>query len=144
MSIYEKMCEYKKRHPKTIAWRLEKHSEVVEGYLNPGEEVSYVFCGQKNDKWYDIFSTSVIALTNKRLLIGQKRVMFGSILTQITPDLYNDMKVYKGLFFGKITIDTVKEEIVLTNIAKDALQEIETNVSEFMMNAKQKYKNYDE
>ena len=42
---------------------------------------------------------------------------------------------------GKITIDTVKEKIVLTNLSKNSLDEIETTISEFMMSEKKKYKN---
>lgn len=140
MSIYELAKEYKKKYPGTICFRIKKHSAVVEEYLNPDEEVLYVFCGQKNEKWNDLFSSSVIVLTNKRILIGQKRVLWGSYYTQITPDLYNDMKIYKGLFFGKIIIDTVKEEVVITNLDKNSLDEIETAISEFMMKEKKLYK----
>ena len=139
-SIYEGVRSFKSKYPGTIAWRIKKHSEVVQGFLNPGEKVVYCFCGQKNDNWYDIFTSAVVVLTNKRLLIGQKRVVWGSFFTQITPDLYNDMKVYRGLTFGKIIIDTVKEEVVLSNLSKSALSEIETNISEFMMREKKKYR----
>ena len=103
-NVYEKVLEFKNKFPGTVAWRLKKHCEVIEGYINPDEYVLYAFCGQKNEKWYDLFTSCVIVLTNKRLLIGQKRVVFGSIYTQITPDLYNDMRIYRGLLFGKITI----------------------------------------
>ena len=140
MSIYELAKEYKKKYPGTICFRIKKHAAVVEEYLNPDEEVLYVFCGQNNEKWNDLFSSSVIVLTNKRILIGQKRVLWGSYYTQITPDLYNDMKIYKGLFFGKIIIDTVKEEVVITNLDKNSLDEIETAISEFMMKEKKLYK----
>ena len=49
------------------------------------------------------------------------------------------MQVYSGLIWGKVTIDTVKEEVVITNLAKDSLREIETEISEFMMEEKKKY-----
>lgn len=138
--VYNKVLEYIKKYPKGITWhRLKKHSDVVEKHLNPGEEVIYAFAGQKNDSVLDIFSTSVIVLTNKRILIGQKRVVFGYFLTSITPDLFNDLGVYQGLIFGKITIDTVKEEVVITNLDKKALPEIETSITSFMMEEKKKY-----
>ena len=138
--VYEKVREYKEKYHGTIAWRTKCHSKVIEDYLNPNEQVLYAFCAQKNDNWCDIFSSCVVALTSKRLLIGQKRVLWGSFYTQITPDLYNDMEIYQGLLFGRITIDTIKEEIVLTNISKKSLDEIETAISEFMMKEKKKYK----
>ena len=49
------------------------------------------------------------------------------------------MQVYSGLIWGKITIDTAKEVVVITNLAKDSLREIETEISEFMMEEKKKY-----
>lgn len=134
--IYNKVIEFKKKYPKTIAWRLKENASVVEKYINDDEKIIYAFCGQKNDKWYDIFSTCVVVLTNKRLLIGQKRVIIGSIFNQVTPDLYNDMQIYTGLFFGTVTIDTAKEIITITNLSKDSLDDIETHISKFMMEAK--------
>ena len=139
-SVYEHVMNFKKKFPKTVTWhRLKKHSDVVERHLNPGEEVLYAFAGQKNDNPLDFFSTSVICLTNKRILIGQKRVLFGYSLSSITPDLFNDMQIYRGIFWGKITIDTIKEVVIITNLDKNSLPEIETNISEFMMKEKQKY-----
>lgn len=107
--------------------------------MNPGEEPIFVFMGQKNNTFYEIFTSCVVVLTNKRLLIGQKRVVWGYFLSSITPDMYNDLQVYQGLIFGKVTIDTVKEEVVISNLPKSGLDEIETNVSEFMMQEKKLY-----
>ncbi len=132
--------EFKDKYPGGVYWfRLAKHSRVVEKHLNPDEEVLYAFIGQKNNSILDIFSTAVIALTNKRILIGQKRVLWGYFLNSITPDLFNDMQIYEGLLFGRVTIDTIKEKVILTNISKRALAEIETQISSFMMKEKQKY-----
>lgn len=138
--LYEQVLDFKKKYPKTVAWnRLKKHCEVIEKHLNPSEEVIYAFFAQKNEHPLDWFSTAVIALTNKRILIGQKRILIGYSLNSITPDLFNDMQIYRGIRWGKITIDTVKEVIILTNLDKKSLPEIETNISEFMMREKQKY-----
>ncbi len=138
--VYDHVTLYKKKFPGGVTWwRLKKHANVVEQHLNPGEKVLYAFAGQKNDKFYDLTSTAVIALTNKRILIGQKRLVWGYFLSSITPDLYNDMQVYQGLIWGKITIDTVKEVVVITNLAKDSLREIETQITEYMMEEKKKY-----
>ena len=51
------------------------------------------------------------------------------------------MQVYQGLLWGKVTIDTVKEEIVISSISKKGLDEIETRITEFMMQEKKKYQN---
>ena len=139
-SIYNQVKRFKRKYPMTITHcRLRKHAHIVEKHLNPGETVSYVFAAQKNYKAVDIFETAVIAITNERILIGQKRVLFGYFLSSVTPDLYNDLTVRSGLIWGNITIDTVKEEIDLSNIDKRALPEIETSITSFMMKAKKEY-----
>lgn len=137
--VYKKVKEFKDRYPMTVAWRLKSHSKVINLHLNPGEEVKYAFTAQKNDNVLDIITTYVIALTNKRILLGQKRLLFGYFFTAITPDMFNDMQVKSGIIWGKVCIDTVKEEVILSNIQKDALDEIETAVTEYMMEEKKKY-----
>lgn len=138
--IYNKVKEFKNKYPFTIAWRLKKHCKVAAIHLNPDETVRYVFCGQKNDTFSYVFTSCVLVLTNKRLLIAQKRVLFGYTITSITPDLYNDLEVFSSLFFGKIIIDTVKENVVITNLSKKCLPEVETEISSFMMEEKRHYK----
>ncbi len=138
-SVYEHIRKFNERFPGGIAWRVKKHAQVIEDYLDNDEEVLYAFCGQKNDSFSDIFNTFVFVLTNKRLLMGHKRLIWGSFLYTVTPELYNDMQIYSGLIWGKITIDTVKEVIVISNLPKRSLDEIETNVSTFMYEAKKKY-----
>ena len=138
-SVYKKVLEFKDRHPGTIAWRLKQNSSIIEKHLNPDEEVLYAFAAQKNDSSFDIFGTAVIAITNKRILIGRKRVVIRYFLNAITPDMFNDLKVAGGLIWGKIYIDTVKEFVTLSNISLSALDEIETNITEYMMEEKKKY-----
>ena len=133
------VSSFKNKYPLTIAWRLKKNSSVVERYLNPDEKILYAFVAQKNNNPIDITSTAVIALTNKRIMIGRKRVVFGYFLDSITPDMFNDLKVLNGIIWGKIHLDTVKEFVTLSNISKNALNEIETKISSFMMEEKKKY-----
>ena len=138
-SVYKKALRFKNKYPKTVAWRIKENASIIEKHLNPGEEVLYAFVAQKNDNPLNIFGTAVIALTTKRILIGRKRVFLGYFLNSITPDLFNDLKVSGGLIWGKIYIDTVKEFVTLSNISNDALTEIETQISDYMMEMKQRY-----
>ena len=139
-TVYEHICDFVNRYPGGVYWnRLKKHSEVVQRHLNPDEEVLFAFAGQKNDSIFDIFSTAAIVLTNKRILIGQKRVLFGYQLNIITPDMFNDMQIYEGLLWGRIVIDTIKECVTITNLAKNSLPEIETKITSYMMEEKKKY-----
>lgn len=141
MEIHRLVKEFKSKYPTTVAWRLKSHSSVASKHLNPGEEVTYAFVCQKNNVSYEIFRTFVVVLTNKRIIIAQKRLLFGYLFITITPDLYNDLTVYSGLLWGKIKIDTVKEIIQLSNIDKNALPEIETKITEFMIEAKKNLSN---
>ena len=139
MKIYEMVKEFKNKYSMTICWRLKSHSKVVEKHLNPGETVNFVFAAQKSFSVFDIFSTFLVVLTNKRIILAQKRVFFGYTFLAITPDMFNDLTVETGIFWGKVNIDTVKERIILSNLDKAAIPEIETQVTEYMMEEKQKY-----
>lgn len=137
--VYEKLKNFKSKYPMTISWRLKSHSNVVNNHLNPGEEVLYAFAAQKNDNPLDIVTTCAVVLTNKRIIIGQKRLLFGYFFTSITPDMFNDLTVKMGIIWGKIYIDTVKEIVKLSNIQQEALDDIETIISEYMMQEKKRY-----
>lgn len=136
VSVYEQALQFKRKYGSTVVWRLKQNSKIVEKHINPDEKVLYVFAAQKNDSMFDFFTTAVVVLTDKRLLVGRKRVLFGYFLDSITPDMFNDLKVLSGVFWGKIKIDTINELVVLSNIDKDALDEIETMITSYMMEQK--------
>ena len=138
-SVYSFVNEFKNKFPLTIAWRLKQNAKVIEQHLNDDETVLYAFAAQKNDNPLDIITTCVVCLTNKRILIGQKRVFFGYFYYSITPDMFNDLSISMGIIWGKVALDTIKEVVILSNIQKEALIEIETKISEYMMNEKKKY-----
>lgn len=142
-SVYENLKEFKKNFPSTIAWRIKKHAQVIEKHLNPGEEVKFGFVAQKGYSSIDIFSTFAVVLTDRRILLAQKKLIFGYTFLAITPDMFNDLTVKAGIIWGSVHIDTVKETVVLSNIAKNALDDIETQITEYMMNEKKKYVNKD-
>ena len=135
---YQLAKDFKRKYPMTIAWRIKSHCKVIDKHLNPGEEPLYVFFGQKNRSSLDFTNTNIVVLTNKRLLFATKRLVFGYFFTTVTPEMFNDLSVFQGLFWGRISIDTVKEEIKLSNISKKALDEIETKITEFMFKEKKK------
>ena len=138
-SVYEKVMAFKKRNPGTISWRVKAHSKVIEKHLNEGEEVLYAFVGQKGLSSLEMFNTYVVAVTNKRLLLAQKRVLFGYLFISITPDMFNDLTVATGIIWGKVVIDTIKEIITLSNLSKGAVAEIETAITETIMEQKKRY-----
>ena len=138
-NCYNLASKFMKKYSMTVAWRVKQHCKVIDKHLNPGEEILYVFAGQKNDRAVDLFNSCVIVLTNKRIIVATKRVLFGYFLTSITPDMYNDLTVSKRIFWGAVVIDTVKEVITISNIDSKALSEIETNITEIMIKNKKEY-----
>ena len=138
MNVYQQLKAFKKKYPWTISWRLKKHAKIIENHLNPEEEILYAFSAQKNNNPFDIITTYAVVVTNKRILLASKRMIFGYFLVSITPDMFNDLNIKMGLVWGKVIIDTVKEVVVLSNIQKDALSEIETNITEYIIEEKKK------
>ena len=136
MNIYQSALKFKEKYPKTVAWRLKQHSKIAQLHLNPDEKIEYVFACQKNHHSYEIFRTFVIVVTDKRIMLAQKRLLFGYLFISITPEMFNDLTVMMGLLWGKVCIDTIKEVSYLSNIQKEALPEIETKISQFIMEHK--------
>ncbi len=138
-TVLQEVRKFKKKYPLTVAWRLQKHAEIIEKHMNKDEEVVYAFAGQKGIKYYDMFSTCIVAITTERILIGRKRVIAGYSLDSVMPYMFNDLNVRSGLFWGKICIDTAKEEVIVSKIDNLALSEVETAVSENMFKMKKMY-----
>ena len=139
MDLLKDLKKFKKKYPLTVAWRLKSNLNIVLKHLNYDERVVYVFAGQKNVKFYDIFSTCVVAITNKRILIGRSRVIAGYSLDSVMPYMFNDLNVRSGLFWGKVCIDTAKEEVIVNKLDNLSLSEVETAISENMQRMKLKY-----
>lgn len=136
MSVYEEARKFKKKYPLTVAWRLKKNCSIIEKHLNPNEKVKYVFVGQKNLAFYDLFTTCVVAVTNMRILIGRKRLISGYALDSVMPYMFNDLNVKSRIIWGSVCIDTAKEEIFISNLDIKSLPEIETNISDNMFELK--------
>ena len=57
--VYEKIVEFKKKYPMTVAWRLKKHAKIVDMHLNPGEEVLYAFAASVINTPSNAIATSI-------------------------------------------------------------------------------------
>ena len=128
-----------KKYPKTIAWRIKKHSEVVQEHINDDEVVLYSFAGQKNSNFLQPFFTTVVVFTNKRMLLGKKRYLGRYYYTSITPDMLNDFELRTNILYGAVEIDTVKEHFTIGCLDKKSLPSIEDALSKYMVNEKLKY-----
>lgn len=142
MSIYNNVASYKDKYPKTLAFRLRAHSNVVENSLKKGEKVLYTFCGlgstinprrySENDSGVSSLGTCVVALTNKRIIIGHKGLLFGHTIKSIDFNKYNDMTVQKGLIWSSVDIDTFKEEFKISGLTEAGANEVETAISNIL------------
>ena len=135
-SLLQLLESFQSKYFMTIGWRLEKNAQIILDHLHDDETIEYAFFAQKNANPLNILETAVVALTNKRLLIGRDRVVVGYFFDSITPDMFNDLKVKSGIIWGKLEIDTIKEFVVFSNIDKRALTEIEKKISNFMIDGK--------
>ena len=135
-NVLESLMIFKKKYPSTIGWRVKKHASVIQSYLNDEEIVLYAFYGQKNQYFYEIFFTTIVVITNKRVLLGRKRFFGQHYFSSITPDMLNDFQVRKNIIWGSVEVDTVKEHFIISNISKKALPEIEESISKYVVNEK--------
>ena len=136
--VYKLARRFLRKYFGTIAFRIKAHSKVIEEHINSDEKLLYVFCGQKGYSSSEIFSSCVICLTDQRIMIATKRVLWGYFLTTITPDLFNDLKIHSGIIFGRVIIDTAKEKICISNLAKSSLKEVESAISTYINQIKNK------
>jgi len=138
--IYNKVKEFKRKYSRTLAFRLKQHAKVASKYVGSDEEVKYVFVAQKNYHSHEIANTNIVVLTDKRIIVATKRLIFGHFFRMITPEMFNDLTIKQGIFWGKVIIDTVKEQVVLSNIDPNALSEIDDNITMYMLEQKKKQK----
>lgn len=137
--IYKRVKEFKRKYPKTVAFRLKAHAKVASQFIGEDEEVKYVFAAQKNFKSYEIINTNIVVLTDKRLVVATKRLVFGYFVKVITPDMFNDLTIKEGIIWGKVIIDSIKEQVILSNIDPRALSEIDDNITMTMIEEKKEY-----
>ena len=127
------------RYPFTVAFRIRAHAKVASQFVGADEEIKYVFVAQKNFHSLDFVNTNIIVLTDKRLIVATKRLIFGYFFRMITPDMFNDLTIKKGIIWGKVIIDTISEKVVLSNIDCSALAEIDDNITMYMLDQKKKF-----
>ncbi len=142
-NIYDLAKQFKRRYPMTVAWRIKAHAKVAERHLFSDEKIEYVFLGQKNSGSLDFVNTNIVVVTDRRIMLATKRLVFGYFFKSITLDMFNDLTVKRGLIWGRVIIDTVKEVVILTNISPSALTEIDENITKLILR-KRKEENQEE
>lgn len=123
----------------TEGWGV-KHFKLIEDSLMKDEEVLMTFIGLHN-----YISTTkhdnnfAYAITNKRILIAQKKVI-GETLQTISLDNINDITLNVGIVFGVMTVDTIKEKFNIA-VAKASARKIYDKVHQIFNEQKNKKNN---
>lgn len=138
-SVYESCKDFLKKYPRTVAWHVKRHSSVVESHLNDDEVVLFTFTGQKDAGLSTPFYTTIVVLTNKRMLLGRKRYLGRYYYSSITPDMLNDFEIRANIMYGTVEIDTVKEVFRINCLDKRSLPKIEDALSKYLVDEKLKY-----
>lgn len=87
----------------------EKHFSLIENSLGKDEEVLMCFIGLHNYQSMTKHDNNyAYAITNKRMIMAQKKVI-GEAIQTVTISNLNDVTMVTGLVVGTITIDTIKE-----------------------------------
>ena len=124
MKIAEEMSEFtQKNHYGTGTlkkWEL-KHFNVIANALAQDEDVQLcgvlLFKTKNSDK--DINGNVAVAVTNKRFIIAQKK-MIGEHIIAVSFQNINDIYFEKKALFGYITIDTTKEKLSVYSNGEEA------------------------
>lgn len=103
-----------------------KHFKIIEENLLPDEEVKMPFIGLHNSISITKHDGNfAYALTNKRIMMAQKKAVTGEIFQSVSLNNINDITFQSGLVYGKITIDTIKETFNI-EVDKDTAKRIKS------------------
>ena len=103
-------------------WSI-KHFKVLENNLRDDEEVLMTFIGLYKFRSIGVHdNTYAYAITNKRMIFGQKKIV-GENFKTVLFDRVNDISSSTGAVFGVVTIDTLGE-IFNVGVAKKTAENI--------------------
>ncbi len=112
-----------------------KHFGIIEKNLGADEDVIFSFIGLHNyvsmTKHDNNFA---YAVTNKRILLGQKRVV-GEVFQSIALNRINDITFQSGLAYGVITVDAQTERFNVA-VIKNQAQNINSKLHDLLFELK--------
>ncbi|GAA0085884.1 hypothetical protein UT300007_23230 [Clostridium sp. CTA-7] len=112
------------------SWAL-KHFQLIENSLSSDEEILMCFIGLHNYVNGKHDSNFAYAVTNKRIVMAQKK-MVGEIIQTVSLKNLNDITMTTGAITGIITIDTVKETFNV-EVNKSAARNINDKIHELLL-----------
>lgn len=115
-----------------------KHFQLIENQLKQDEyvKIAATVVGINNGNQAVMGGTTALAFTNKRFIYAQKGgFLFGEQIKIVNLDTVNDIhKEPFGISYGKISIDTLKENICIEinkNKIDDLFKEIANIIDEY-------------
>jgi hypothetical protein len=104
--VYEKILRFKNKYPSTFALRLKKHAEVAEKSLMKGEKVYEAYCACNEN-----FRSYAIVITDKRIILAHKNLMFGYHVESISKDKIYKIDNEQGFKWSEISLNSLTETI---------------------------------
>lgn len=86
-----------------------KHFSLIEQALNADEQIIMCFIGLHNYDSSNHDSNFAYAITNKRIIMAQQKVI-GQNFQTVSLENVNDVSMSTSLLMGVITVDTIKEK----------------------------------
>lgn len=99
----------------TMKSATKKHFEIIEEQLHDDEVVLMSFAGLHEQEGSNLNGSFAYAITNKRLILGQKGVLGRSKTKSILIEQLNDITVQNGIVWRNIEIDTIKDHFTIKN-----------------------------
>ena len=103
--VYKRVKAFKTKYPKTVAFRLEKHSKVAEKVLDKDERILYAFASGRK--------TYVYIFTDKKFIRARKNILWGDYIDTFNygmlkgPNIspLENIEISKGLIWNNLQID---------------------------------------
>lgn len=92
-----------------------KHFDVVEEQLQDGERVSVSFVGLHEQQGSGLGGNFAYAITNKRLIMGQRGVLGRDKTKTVLIEHLNDITIKNSMTWRIIEIDTIKDHFLIKN-----------------------------
>ena len=121
----------------TVKSATKKHFGVVAEQLQSDERALISFAGLHEQEGSGLQGAFAYAITNKRLIMGQKGVMGRSKTKTVLIEHLNDITVRNSMTWRNIEIDTIKDHFLVRNNSNTS-KELGPRIQEAIFKLKEK------
>ena len=114
-NVYEKVLEYKNKFPGTVAWRLKKHCEVIEGYINPDEVLDTYIQSKVLSRLLDSTVQEANPIHSEALNDKVNLGIQADLNSENPPKELTDLPSYQNYKRYQTMLDVIRKEVVNNN-----------------------------